>query len=138
MKPQKPKSVYPARGFFVLILGMLISALPLIWPLTTTDYDPNYGKFPLWVMANCGVITLASVYSLIIICCLRRWGFLWIPIIGVFLIGLSLLAGFAFWALGFFLFPVAPVLLIAVSVLTALPKKPTSEQGSAHQSTTAA
>lgn len=122
VQSQIKTKVYPSRGVIVFALGLLISAVPLLWPLTTTNYDPDYGKLPLWVIANCGVITIASVYSFVVICLLRRWGFLWIAIVGLFLIGFSLLAGFAFWALGILLFPVGPLLILAVAVLAAFPK----------------
>lgn len=122
MKPQEKSSFRPVQGVFVFLFGTAICALPLLWPLTTTEYDSHYGKYPLWVMANCGVITLSTIYSLIAICCLRRWGFLWISVLGFLLIGLSLLAGFAFWAFGFILFPVAPILLLSSGLLATFPK----------------
>ena len=122
MNPQEKMTAHPTRGIFVFLLGTVICALPLLWPLTATDYDPHYGKYPLWVMANCGVIALASAYSLIVICCLRRWGFLWISVLGLLLIGLSLLAGFVFWAFGLLLFPIGPILLLSVGLLATFPK----------------
>ena len=131
MEEIENKRFHLGRGLLVLVLGSLISSLPLIWPLTATDYDPNYGKFPLWIMANCGVITLASFYSFIVISILRRWKYLWISIVGLFCIVLSLFLGFAFWVAGILLLPVAPFVLIASSILAVLPEREKREQAGA-------
>lgn len=100
------------RGLLVVLLGAIISALPLIWPLTTDQYDPHYGKFPLWILANYGVIALSAGYCWLMILIFGRWRWLWIPLLGFLLVPVALLAGLAFWALGLFLLPVGPVLLL--------------------------
>lgn len=105
------------RGLLVLLLGTLVSALPLIWPLTTDRYDPDYGKFPLWILANCGVIALSAGYCGLIILIYGRWKWLWIPLLGFLLVPVALLAGFAFWALGLFLLPIGPLLLLAAGAM---------------------
>ena len=126
MKNQEQRHKYgPAVWLF--LLGLLLSGLPLLWPLTTTNFDPHYGKFPLWVLANCGVITISSLYSFIIIALYRKWVCLWIPVVGFLLIPVSLMGGLVFWVIGIFLFPVGPVILLVTSVIT-LKKNNVAEQ----------
>ncbi|MES2996059.1 MAG: hypothetical protein V4733_04535 [Verrucomicrobiota bacterium] len=115
------------RGLLVILVGAAISALPLIWPLATDQYDPHYGKFPLWILANCGVIALSAAYCGLMVIIFERWRWLWIPLLGFLLVPVALLAGFAFWALGIFLIPVGPVLLLIAGLITIQSKK--SEQG---------
>ena len=114
------------RGLLFILVGAMVSALPLIWPLTTDQYDPHYGKLPLWILANCGVIALSAGYCGLMVLVFNKWRWLWIPILGFLLVPLALLAGFAFWALGLLLIPVGPVLLL-VAGLIAMQSK-TSEQ----------
>jgi len=117
------------RGLLVILVGAAISALPLIWPLITDQYDPHYGKFPLWILANCGVIALSAAYCGLMVIHFRRWGWLWIPLLGVLAVPLALIAGFAFWALGIFLIPIGPVLIMAAGLISIQQKK--SEQAGA-------
>jgi hypothetical protein len=114
------------RGLFAVLLGTIICSLPLIWPLTTDQYDPHYGKFPLWIIANCGVIALAVIYCFVTIIVFRRWGWIWIPLLGFLTVPVALFAGFAFWGLGIFLIPIGPVLVLTAGLIAIQQKK--SEQ----------
>jgi hypothetical protein len=100
------------KTLLILLFGIVISSLPLLWPLTAENYDPDYGKLPLWLLANCGVISIASIFCVIILLICHRRGLLWIPILGFLLIPLALAGGFTFFALGFLLLPIAPILLL--------------------------
>lgn len=115
------------RGLLVTLVGVAISALPLIWPLTTDQYDPHYGKFPLWILANCGVIALSAAYCGLMVIVFGRWRWIWIPLLGFLTVPIALLAGFAFWALGLFLIPIGPVLVLTAGLIAIQQKK--SEQG---------
>ena len=107
----------------VILVGAAISALPLIWPLTTDQYDPHYGKFPLWMLANCGVIALSAVYCGLMVIVFGRWRWIWIPLLGLLTVPVALLAGFAFWALGIFLIPIGPALVLAAGVIAIQKRK---------------
>ena len=111
------------RGLLVILVGAAISALPLIWPLTTTQYDPHYGKLPLWILANCGVIALSAAYCGLMVIHFGRWGWLWIPLLGFLMVPVAFLAGFAFWALGIFLMPIGPVLVLTAGLIAIRQKK---------------
>jgi hypothetical protein len=111
----------------VVFVGALISATPLLWPLTTDQYDPHYGKLPLWILANCGVIALSAAYCVLITLIFCKWRWLWIPFLGFLTVPVAMFAGFAFWALGLLLIPVGPVLLLLAGLIAIQSKK--SEQG---------
>lgn len=120
---RKPAEIRLGRGVGVLLGGLFVSALPLLWPLFETDFDPNYGKFPLWVLAGVGSAVLSLLYSFIVLCSLRKIGSVWIPLIGLACLGMSLLADFAFWGIALLVIPLGPLALIAVSVLATFPEK---------------
>jgi hypothetical protein len=117
------------RGLLVIVVGMAISALPLIWPLISDQYDPHYGNFPLWILANCGVIALSAAYCGLIAIRSGRWGWLWIPLLGFLAVPVALVAGFAFWAFGIFLLPIGPVLILAAGWISIQPNKSEAVSG---------
>jgi hypothetical protein len=123
---EKTTKSHPVRGLLVFVCGLLVSSLIFLWPIFTTDYDPNYGKAPLWIMAGIIALVISGIYSGIVLLILRRWKMAsWLG--GSMLGGAALLVvftpviGFAVWAFLPLCLPLLPILLISVSCVAALP-----------------
>lgn len=111
------------KGLPVILLGAAISALPLVWPLTTDRCEPLYGKFPLWILAYCGVTALSVAYCGLMAIFFGRSRWIWIPLLGFLTVPVALLDGFEFWTLGVFLIPIGPALLLTSELIAIQPKK---------------